>query len=465
MTEIYKLIPPPHTAADQSKECNQTNEPEKKEIDINDNYMIALKNIFDLFNEKQYEPIFNEILNFCRYLEDKKIPEEIPYLCQFHTIDIIINLCSDPLIRQNIQALEIIFHLMHILTQESSFCFAIPIDLLASFLNLDLIYQYSNWYFKLLSNYVLQPNTFKPINIIDILPHIQKVNNEKQILKILSFLEILSKFKFLGENTNFKPYEISDLSQAITLITGYCASSIEKKRRRDNSIIRSATVIFERLTRKHLLPLELFESLKIDCIFMNICDFGYSNYYPKLIKFIGYFIYYYKKIPFELEFSVLADTIFNGSDLNQYKYNLWTLYNSIKVDNSALIKSDTDTFSTVDTICNYLYNGMDSMDFLIKKQAVLLLALIYSCFPLEKLRNEANLETALQLFLQFSEDPEDNDMIENIFDALIHIHKFLCTKPQLKSESLIPLFYECKESLTQIYLNLDPNRYQLLQNM
>lgn len=464
----YKLMPPPNKLKKtRENKCKIGEQDNLTEINANDEYCLLIQNIQFGYRNGDFQLFNAKLENVCEYLSDKKIPQKIPYFEEYDIFIILFDVCKIQEIYENIISADLVFNLMYILTKNQEFQNIIPINFLTEFLDVSIIYTESNWYFKLLSNYVLQPTYFMPFSIEPILNFISDINDREKILNILKFLEELSKFKFLSKDDEINE-EINDeidddylycLSRNILLIVGYCAESVHSKPK--NPIILSISVILERLTKNKHLDIPTFKSKD----FPHFIDQNFF-YYPKFIKMISYYVYNYGELDFDF-LRIANYAIDDNMKPNDHKYPFWTLYNMIKIDENCIFKYDSEEFNAVDQICLYVYEMMDELQYSIKRQAALLIALMYSVVPIEVIRDLDILEKTLQILLLFCEEEEDTEMIDIIFNALENIYYLLQnSRDFISSESkVIDLFNQCRESLKNVYFNINIQNYEILHDM
>lgn len=454
---MYKLIPPP-SGINKLKENYPINEQENfQQIDADDeNFHRIFQNIQTNFQQELIKFLYNEMENACQYLSDKKIPENIPYFDQYQIIDIILNICNMKQIEEIIDILDTTFHLMYILTKNKYYLNIFPFELIQQFLEIEAIYLQTDWYFNLLSNYISDSTSFDPFCINNILFFIQGIQDHQKILNILKFIEEFSRFKFISKENPMDSNDLLQISQIINSIINFSISTVSDK----SPIIESASIILERLTRKKMLDLQSFKSFNLNRF---ICK--YYTYYPKFIKMIGHYIYNYGK--FDINFVMVASHLMNNK-LEEYnnKYTLWVMYNMIVIDNNCLFDFDSDDFDPVNSISGYIIRNIDSLPYSIKRQGILLILLMYSLVPLKPIPNEELFEKILDEVFLFCDDGDDNYMTENIFNFLMKSYNLIqISKDSIKSESLIPLFYKCKNTVMEVYLDVDEEKYTALQQM
>lgn len=454
---MYKLIPPP-SGINKLKNDYPINEQEDfQQIDVDDeNLHRIFQNIQTNFQQENIKFLYNEIENACQYLSDKKIPESIPYFHQFQIIDIILNICNMNQIDEIIDILDTTFHLMYILTKNHYYLNIFPFDLIQQFLEIEIIYLQTDWYFSLLSNYISDSTSFNPFCINYIVIFIQRIQGHQKILNVLKFIEELSRFKFISKENPMDSNDLKQISQKINSIINFSIDTVSNK----SPIVESASIILERLTRKKVLDLQSFLAFKLNKFVRN-----YYIYYPKFIKMIGHFIYNYGK--FDIEFVMVASHLMNNK-LEEYnnKYTLWVMYNMIVIDNNCLFDFDSENFDPVNSISGYIIRNIDSLPYNIKRQGILLILLMYSLVPVTTIPNEELFEKILDEVFLFCDDSDDTSMIENIFNFLLNSYKLIqISKDFIKSETLIPLFYQCKNTIMQVYLGIDEEKYTALQLM
>lgn len=466
MDNLYKLIPPPPCGSiNMLNKESEINEQEfLQQIDIDDeSFRQLLQNIYNSYKEANSDFFYDEMKNICKLISDKKIPRDFSYFHQYHIIDIIFDICNNHQIEDTIGILDLVFCLMHTLTKNSYYRDIFPFELIIKFIDIFEIYDQFNWYFKLLSNYVLEPIDFNPSYLISILNNIQNVAYYYvKVLNVLEFLKELSRFKFVSKESETDSDILLQISRNILLIINYCIGTVRNSKKEEKSpVIESMSYILERLARNR----------QIDMQILNLKDFkkfirqNYVNH-PKFIKMIGYIYYNYHQ-NIEVSFAMIASHVWMYKlNADENKYSLWTLYNLIKIDQKSLFEDDSDEFHAYEYISEYILDDFDSLPYYIKRQATLLLSLMYSIIPLSIIQNEEILENILKIFLIFVDDKNDSDMIENIFNSLVNIYQLLnVSKNSIKSDSLIQLFHECKDSLKPIYIDTNNENYEILQKM
>ncbi|OHT09690.1 hypothetical protein TRFO_21308 [Tritrichomonas foetus] len=427
----YKFMAPPSKIM--SDIFRKSDEPETEIIDENDPKFIEVLNNFHQeflnHNIDGYFIYMNLLINF---LENKTIPSDFPLFNLYQICEHLINSCQT--FNGNPDFLDLTFHLIYVLTQNPFYCERFPISIIVTFLMNPLVYSSCQWFFRILSNYINESSAcdFPPNLLASILGMIQiHCATEKQRLCISQFIEKLSEF-------NISP----DSSVLILHIINILTPSY-KESTKENLLVISISRTLLNLARNRCLHIETFNNL-------HLTDFITKRFekYPDMAELLGYLSYHYhmNAVPITIFacHSFDEDKIIDNAEIY-----IWAMYNSILINKGQLLEEGLG-INIGPFICKYLAQMINNFSYVVQRQSILLISLICSLIPLDEFEEHgAPFPNVLELFMRFSEDGDDKELLYNILQALENMYKYFSTLHLRKDNPTIITFNMCKDMLSE----------------
>lgn len=434
---------------------------DKLNLDLEDAFLYqSFDGLQATFNDtKQF---LSSLDSICKYLSDKNITTNYPLFNQIQWNDFFSFFLEKPISEQiDIEILDTIFHFYFTLTSNSYYCKIINIETFINFINIEVTFSSFSWYFPLLSNYLFIHDQFQYFNVDFFAIFFEKVQtnteNPRLLIHPIKFIENYSRiyFKLADRDPQSRDY-LFTICRIILNIICYTIGTIPK-RNQPHPIIQSISVILEKMTRRDLLDYQLFSQYHLEQFIRQQMLIKGNFKFIKMIALYSNSLIKHKDDPNFSNFSIFDDVFLLGVaqtiedeeyDPNQYKYSLRAIYNIILLDESYLFQNDSDGFLVDHCICFNICRHLDNMEFSIRKQALMLLSLIYRVMPLSHFVDDELLLQVLSFFVNSADGCDEVALVDCLRLAAQNIYQYLASNPN-KNMNLFNLFLQLRDCLIE----------------